>query len=210
MKKIYGFSESTGDDLVSLGDLAQSLGVTPGTVTTMMKSLADDGLVEYRPRVGVLLTEKGKDAALAVVRRHRLIELFLVEIIGLDWSEVHEEAEILEHAISTRLLNRIDEMLGHPTTDPHGDPIPAADGSFAESSTIPLSEAGHGKFYEVVQVAHDDPGFLNYLTQTGLVPGARIEIMEHNPSAETLTIRSDNGETAISFSVAGKLRVRST
>src|SRR3954470_17737731 len=115
-------------DLVPMGQLAAALGVVPGTATTMVKTLADSGLAKHEPYAGVRLTPSGERLAAMVVRRHRLIELFLVEVMGMSWTEVHEEAEHLEHAVSERLIERIDQMLGHPATDPHGDPIPDPEG----------------------------------------------------------------------------------
>src|SRR5471032_3628365 len=115
---------SDEDAVVSTGSLSEALGVTPGTITTMVKSMASRGLLEHQPREGVRLTPEGRAHALAVVRKHRLIETFLVQVLKMDWKEVHEEAEALEHAISERVLLRIDALLGHPAADPHGDPIP--------------------------------------------------------------------------------------
>src|SRR5438477_9097535 len=115
-------------ELVSMGRLAAVMGVVPGTATTMMKALADSGLVAYEPRGGVRLTRGGEQLALHVLRRHRLVELFLVRVLGMDWSEVHDEAEELEHAVSDKVLERIDALLEHPRVDPHGDPIPPAKG----------------------------------------------------------------------------------
>ncbi|MBP6783737.1 MAG: metal-dependent transcriptional regulator, partial [Verrucomicrobiales bacterium] len=115
--------QGEGKGSTTVGEIARVLAVTPGTVTIMMRQLKERGLVAYEPRRGLSLRPRGRTAALKVVRRHRLIELFLVEVMKLDWSEVHEEAEILEHVISDRLLDRIDIMLGEPTHDPHGDPI---------------------------------------------------------------------------------------
>src|SRR6187399_1372915 len=114
--------------LVPMGQLASALGVVPGTATTMVKALAESGLVRYEPYVGVRLTVAGEKLASLVLRRHRLIELFLVRILGMSWAEVHDEAERLEHAVSERLIDRIDDMLGRPIVDPHGDPIPTAEG----------------------------------------------------------------------------------
>src|SRR5271170_296854 len=113
------------DTAVATGTIAEALGVTPGTITTMVKSLAAQGLVAHQPREGVRLTPAGRALALRVVRKHRLIETFLVHVLKMDWKEVHEEAEALEHAISDRVLLRIDALLGHPASDPHGDPIPS-------------------------------------------------------------------------------------
>src|ERR1700727_1453222 len=111
--------------VVSTGSIAEALGVTPGTITTMVKSLAAQGLVEHQPREGVRLTQAGRGHAMGVVRKHRLVETFLVRVLKMDWKEVHEEAEALEHAISDRVLLRMDAILGHPATDPHGDPVPS-------------------------------------------------------------------------------------
>src|SRR6267143_1283552 len=137
LKAIYqGQSALESDDhLVSMGQVASALRVTPGTATTMIKALAESGLAEYEPYSGVRLTAAGEKLALLVLRRHRLVELFLVQVMGMSWAEVHEEAEQLEHVVSERLIERIDEMLGHPTHDPHGDPIPTAEGAI---TTRPL------------------------------------------------------------------------
>src|SRR5438067_4637292 len=121
------------------------MGVVPGTVTTMVKALSDSGLVDYEPRAGLRLTRGGEQLALHVLRRHRLVELFLVKILGLDWSEVHEEAEELEHAISDKVLERIDALLGHPRVDPHGDPIPSAKGQVADAPLTSLAECQIGR-----------------------------------------------------------------
>src|SRR5919107_2448216 len=119
---------ASGDALVAMGQIAAALGVTPGTATTMVKALAEAGLVKYEPYSGVRLTAAGERLAGLVLRRHRLVELFLVQVMGMSWAEVHEEAEQLEHVVSERLIDRIDAMLGRPTHDPHGDPIPTAVG----------------------------------------------------------------------------------
>ena len=142
IKHIYLVSEKrTSGDVadVAMGQVAEALGVVPGTATTMVKALSDAGLVEYEPRVGVQLTEPGRKLALHVLRRHRLIEQFLVEVLGFDWSEVHEEAEQMEHVVSDLLLERIDRYLGHPTEDPHGDPIPSAAGELIHGQVETLS-----------------------------------------------------------------------
>src|SRR5881397_3558637 len=120
-----------GERLVPMGSVAAAVGVTPGTATTMVKALAESGLAEYEPYSGVRLTTAGEKLAGLVLRRHRLVELFLVQVMGMSWAEVHEEAEQLEHVVSERLIERIDKMLGHPTHDPHGDPIPNPEGTIA-------------------------------------------------------------------------------
>ncbi|MGH7179941.1 MAG: metal-dependent transcriptional regulator, partial [Tepidisphaeraceae bacterium] len=128
LKRIYLEQQATSSHLVAMGKLAAAMGVVPGTATSMVKALADSGLVDYEPREGVKLTRGGEQLALHVLRRHRLVELFLVKFLGLDWSEVHEEAEQLEHAISDKVLEKIDALLERPSVDPHGDPIPPAHG----------------------------------------------------------------------------------
>jgi DtxR family Mn-dependent transcriptional regulator len=208
LKRIFVASEGSGGELVALGELAQSLDVTPGTVTTMMKYLADAGLVEYRPRAGVLLTEAGRREALEVVRRHRLIELFLVEILGLDWSYVHDEAEVLEHAMSTRVLDRIDELLGHPKLDPHGDPIPGHDGELPEPVGVPLLDAPDDVALEIARVEHEEHGFLDFLKSTGLIPGTRVRLADRNQAAGTVSVEAEGRLTILSMQAARKLRVR--
>src|SRR5256884_6395635 len=134
LKAIYqGQSTLTADQrLVPMGQVAMALGVTPGTATTMVKALAESGLAEYEPYSGVRLSSAGERLAGLVLRRHRLVELFLVQVMGMKWDEVHDEAEQLEHVVSERLIERIDDMLGRPTRDPHGDPIPDPEGAIAQ------------------------------------------------------------------------------
>src|ERR1700748_2811268 len=132
LKQIYLEQQSTAPgQLVQMGKLALAMGVVPGTATSMVKALADSGLVAYEPRGGARLTRGGEQLALHVLRRHRLVELFLVKVLGLDWSEVHAEAEELEHAVSEKVLEKMDAFLDHPRVDPHGDPIPPARGKLA-------------------------------------------------------------------------------
>ena len=151
IKQIYLEQQSsTGGEseaLVPMGRLAAAMGVVPGTATTMVKALSDSGLVAYEPRGGVRLTRGGEQLALHVLRRHRLVELFLVKVLGLDWSEVHEEAEELEHAVSDKVLERMDQVLGHPSVDPHGDPIPSAKGK--------VDESRHGSLADCARAASD-------------------------------------------------------
>lgn len=191
LKAILRLQESKG--ATTVGEVARELNVTPGTVTTMMRRLSEDGLVDYLPRRGVKLLKKGELAALKVVRRHRLIELFLVQVMKLDWSEVHEEAEILEHVISERLLERIDVMLGEPTHDPHGDPIPDKDGKIAEFVGTALAEAEEGA-YRVVRVSDDDSALLGWLEEKGLTIGEEINLAHSNRAAGVLEIKKPGRE----------------
>ncbi len=208
LKTIYAYSESHDAQMVPLGEVARSLGVTPGTVTTMMKSLADAGLVEYLPRKGVTLTRSGRTEALGVVRRHRLIELFLVEILGLDWADVHDEAEVLEHAMSDRLLSRIDELLGYPESDPHGDPIPGPDGLLPKQAGLPLAEAPVASTVRIVRVEHEETGFLSFLSETGLTPGAEVGVVDRSSAAGTVTVSVSGERLSLSVQTARKIRVQ--
>src|SRR6476659_6209319 len=154
LKAIYlGQSTLAADQrLVSMGHVAAALGVTPGTATTMIKALTESGLAEYEPYSGVRLTAAGERLAGLVLRRHRLVEAFLVQVMGMSWAEVHEEAEQLEHAVSERLIDRIDEMLGRPTHDPHGDPIPNPDGAIAMRQLDTLLTCPVGKPLKVTRI----------------------------------------------------------
>src|SRR6476659_5765191 len=144
VKQIYLEQQAAGaaahGQLVPMGKLAAAMGVVPGTATSMVKTLADSGLVSYEPRGGLRLTRGGEQLALHVLRRHRLVELFLVKVLGLDWSEVHAEAEELEHAISDKVLERIDALLDRPSVDPHGDPIPSARGDVSDVAQHSLAD----------------------------------------------------------------------
>src|SRR5437764_1618180 len=161
LKAIYlGQSSLTGGErLVSMGHIAAALGVAPGTTTTMVKALAESGLAEYEPYSGVRLTAAGEKLAGLVLRRHRLVELFLVQVMGMSWAEVHDEAEQLEHVVSERLIDRIDEMLGRPTHDPHGDPIPNPDGAIATKPLDNLLTCPIGTALRVTRIADQDPAF---------------------------------------------------
>jgi DtxR family Mn-dependent transcriptional regulator len=193
--------------MAPMGELARSVGVTPGTATLMIKRLADRGLVRYEPRSGAALTRKGNRAALDVLRRHRLIEQFLVQIVGLDWSEVHEEAEVLEHAISERLLQRIDDMLGNPEYDPHGDPIPAASGKLARRTLVGLDEAAPGPA-RVARITDHSPDFLRFIDQQGLAPDTAVHITERDAAADTVTLqRADGQAVQLGQTAAAKILV---
>lgn len=175
---------------VPLGRVAEQLAVTPGTVTTMMKNLAGKGWVDYEIRRGVRLTPKGRRHAAQVLRRHRLIERFLVDVVGMDWAQVHHEAEVLEHAVSDQLLERMDEMLGFPDRDPHGDPIPSAEGTIPEQDLVPLSDCAAGG-YRVVRVLGDEAAFLAWLVKQRLRPGDCVAVETRDDLAQTLLIKTE-------------------
>lgn len=210
IKHIYLISEKSGNEEVSMGRVAEALGVVPGTATTMVKALADAGLVDYAPRVGVALTGPGQRLALHVLRRHRLLEQFLVQVLDFDWSEVHEEAERLEHEVSDLLLERIDKYLGHPTEDPHGDPIPSAQGEMLAGSLETLVECPLDAPLMVARISDQDTDFLLYIARAGLNPGVPVRVVDRNLAAES--VRLEVGEPAVSLvlgiGAAAKVLVR--
>src|SRR5882724_9056391 len=159
-----------------MGALAAALAVVPGTATTMVKSLAADGLVDHHLRHGVQLTTAGRRVALGVLRRHRLIETFLVDVLKMDWSEIHAEAEQLEHAISDAVLDRLDALLGHPATDPHGDPIPTRQGKLDAQVYLTLATCVVDKPLRIARVTEQSDAFLRFVEQNGLFPGANLRV----------------------------------
>lgn len=207
LKHILLLSEGS-DELVSMGALATSLAVVPGTATTMVKSLADGGLVEHKPRVGVRLTGDGRRVAINVLRKHRLVETFLVTVLKMDWSKVHDEAEQLEHAISDEVLDRLDALLGHPQTDPHGDPIPSAQGKLSSQVYATLATCVTDRPLRVVRVTDQSAEFLQFAEQNGLQPGTPVRVSDRNLTAGLVTVRKASGRTvALSITAAGKILV---
>lgn len=197
-------------ELVSTGRIARSLSLAHGTVTAMMKALAESGLVSYEPYSGVRLTQAGRQLALHVLRRHRLIELFLVKAMKMDWSEVHGEAERLEHVVSDALISRMDEMLGHPATDPHGDPIPDASGEVEEAELANLLFCPIGESLRVARVLDQTPEFLQFLQSEGLRPGISVEVASRNEAADTVELRLASGRTFnLGYRAATKVLVAS-
>ncbi|HXH05097.1 MAG TPA: metal-dependent transcriptional regulator [Vicinamibacterales bacterium] len=190
LKAILQAQSAAGDSqaVVSMGQLASALGVVPGTATTMVKALAESGLVHYEPYVGVRLTPAGEKLAALVLRRHRLIELFLVKVMGMSWAEVHDEAEQLEHAVSDRLIERIDEMLGHPEVDPHGDPIPGPGGQVAEPRYDTLLTCPMNAALAVARITDQDPEFLRFVEQNGLMPGQTIRVEGRDAAADRVEV----------------------
>jgi len=194
--------------LVSMGHLASSLGVVPGTATTMVKTLAESGLVYYEPYTGVKLTEAGKKLAALVLRRHRLMELFLVRVVGMSWADVHDEAERLEHAASDELIERIDKMLGHPTTDPHGDPIPDSKGSLETHDYQTLLNCPTDTPLVLTRVSDQDSHFLRFLDQTQLKPGIELKVINRNNASDQIILRTkDKKSITIGMRAGAKLQV---
>jgi DtxR family Mn-dependent transcriptional regulator len=192
LKQIYLEQQLAGTgELVPMGKLAAAMGVVPGTATSMIKALADSGLVSYEPRGGARLTRGGEQLALHVLRRHRLVELFLVRTLKLDWSEVHAEAEELEHAISEKVLEKIDELLGRPSVDPHGDPIPPAKGKLAGARQTSLVECELKRPMRVARVMDQNPSFLQFVERCGLTPGTSVTVESREEFAAAVTVKPE-------------------
>jgi DtxR family Mn-dependent transcriptional regulator len=208
VKQIYLIEQERGDPLVPMGRLSEAMKITPGTTTTMMKSLAADGLVVYELRVGVRLTDMGRQLALKMLRRHRIAESFLVQVLGMDWSEVHDDAERLEHAISDQVLDRMDALLERPTHDPHGDPIPRDDGRIERAAVGHLAQVPVGEPVTVVRILDQSPAFLSYVREAGLVPGAALTVEARGEVADALMVRLGSSHPiALSIRVAEKIAV---
>jgi DtxR family Mn-dependent transcriptional regulator len=197
LKAVYALAGEEGR--ASTNDLAQELGVSPASVTGMIQKLAaqDPALLDYQKHHGVALTKQGLNAALRIIRHHRLIEMFLHEALGFSWDEVHEEAERLEHVISERLEERIAESLGDPTHDPHGDPIPTRDLKIPPSLNIRLSEMRPDQRAVVRRVRDSDPQLLRYLSNLGVTPGAEILARDYSAFDENLRIEIVGGKDEI-------------
>jgi len=197
-----------GARLLPMGQLASALGVAPGTATTMVKTLAESGLVEYEPYNGVRLLPAGEKLAAMVLRRHRLVELFLVRIMGMRWDEVHDEAELMEHAVSDRLIDRIDEMLGRPAVDPHGDPIPGPEGHIERRALDSLLTCPLQARLVIARVTDQDPAFLRFIESHDLKPGQAIEVEARDAVSDSVRLKGP-GEQRITIGTraASKLLV---
>ncbi len=207
VKTIYQISTSAEGQPAGTGQLAAALGVSPGTVTSMLKTLSESNLATYTPYEGVRLTAAGSALALRVVRRHRLIEQFLVKTLDLTWDEVHEEAEHMEHAVSDRLIDRIDAFLGYPESDPHGDPIPRPDGSVSIPASRSLAECQVGQRFHLVRVLDQSPEFLRYLSGSGLPLGTTGVVVANRVEASIVTIDVDGQQTSLGREAASKILV---
>ena len=209
LKSIYVAERRGSGERVTTGRIAAALEVSPGTVTAMMKTLTESGLVDYEPYSGVRLTQAGAKLATHVLRRHRLIEQFLVEVLKMDWSEVHEEAEVLEHAVSERLIERIDEMLGRPTVDPHGDPIPTPSGLMEERNDPNLLACPRDQLLEITRVTDQRVDFLQLLERHGLMPGRHARILSKDSLTETVRIQPEAAaELQLGFQAASRILAR--
>jgi DtxR family Mn-dependent transcriptional regulator len=209
LKAIHQGQSTLGPDqrLVPMGQVASALGVTPGTATTMVKALAESGLADYEPYSGVRLSAAGEKLAGLVLRRHRLVELFLVQVMGMSWAEVHDVAEQLELVVSERLIDRIDEMLGRPTHDPHGDPIPNSDGEIATGNLESLLTCALATPLKVTRITDQDPAFLRFIESNGLKPGERVQVESRDDAADAVVIRQKDRVITIGARAASKLLV---
>lgn len=201
LKAIYRLS---GEDApASTNAIAAHLSLAPASVSGMIKRLSEQGLLEHVPYRGVSLTAEGRRIALRMLRRHRLIEAYLVGFLGYTWDTVHEEAERLEHAVSEALIERMAHALGNPRFDPHGDPIPDADGRIAEFIYVPLTDIDAGETVVISRADTADGGRLRYLASEGLTPGTVVTIVEHQPFRGPVTVRVDGTDRIVGHELAG-------
>lgn len=208
VKAIYHLQRDSASGEATVVRLSATLGVTKGSVTAMVRKLREAGLADAQRYGGIRLTAKGERVALDMIRRHRLIEVFLVDTLGLDWAEVHDEAERLEHAMSAKVLDRLDAFLGNPTNDPHGDPIPTAAGELVESAVVPLPELGKGEAGAVARVDEQDRDFLAFAAASGLRPGAAVRVVDRVEAAESMRVKAEGKATvSLSFRVARQVMV---
>lgn len=209
LKATLQLSSQFGQSWVSTGQLANALSVSPGSVTSMLKSLSESGLAEYRPYEGVRLTESGKLLAIRMLRRHRLLELFLVQTLNLTWDQVHEEAENMEHAVSDFLVDRIDAYLNLPTTDPHGDPIPAADGTMRgdDLALSPLSDVPASTRVRLIRVTNQDGEFLRFLAASGLLIDQHLTVVANHPASGCVTLEVSGDRVSIGLAAAADVLV---
>jgi DtxR family Mn-dependent transcriptional regulator len=205
-KAVYVLEAREGE-AVSTNDLAERLGVTPGSVSAMVRKLSEVGLLEHEPYRGVRLTDQGRRVALEVLRHHRLIELFLAEELGMSWDRVHAEAEVLEHVISEELEQLIAARLGDPRLDPHGDPIPTAGFEIEERPTRSLDDLAVGTAGRFVRVSDSDPAMLRYLAEQGIALGDRLEVAGRQPFGGPVFVRLGDREQPLGGELARAMRI---
>ena len=205
LKAIYQLT--SGDAAVGTSAIAERLGVAPGSVTGMLKRLGKQGLVEHERYQGARLTGPGRREAIRMIRRHRVLELFMVEVLGYTWDQVHAEAERLEHAVSDGLVDRMARVLGDPESDPHGHPIPSSGGHIRSPELPTLAELDPGDRATLRRVSDEDPEALRYLARLNLIPGVSLELLERTPFDGPLRVRVGETEEMIGIELAARLRV---
>ena len=206
LKVIYHLSSQGG--FAATSDIAAQLDVSAPSVSGMVKRLSETGLIEHVPYRGVQLTAQGRRAALKMIRRHRILEVYLVEHLGYDWDGVHDEEERLEHAVSDKLIERMSGALGDPRYDPHGAPIPTAAGEIEEADLISVADARIGQALDLRQVGTEDPARLRYFAEQGLVPGAHLTVTDRQPFNGPTTVRLGAGLRVIGRELAQLLWCR--
>jgi DtxR family Mn-dependent transcriptional regulator len=204
VKVIYGFTEWQ-DKAITSSQLAQRLGVANSSVSEMVRKLKDQGLVDHKPYSAITLTESGVRLALSMVRRHRLIETYLVQELGYSWDEVHDEAELLEHAVSDTFIERMAAKLGNPQRDPHGDPIPAADGTVQLPEAHLLGELDPGHTGRITRISDENPDLLRYLSAEEIDLDAEVEVVGRKPFGGALVVRISNADRTRDFDLADEV-----
>lgn len=199
---------NTREGPAATSTVAASLGVSDASVSSMLAKLTDLGLVSYTRYHGAQLTPSGEQAALKLLRRHRLVETFLIEYLGYGWDEVHDEAEALEHTVSDRFTESLSVRLGHPSHDPHGDPIPAVDGTLPDTPDLPLAELDVGQTLEVARLKTQQADILAYLADLGIQPGHTVAVLRREPLGELLHVNIDGRDAALSKTLATLVRGR--
>lgn len=207
LKAIYKLQVQSDAGPVSTGDVARSMDVSPASASNMIKRLGSLDFLTYEAYEGATLTDHGRKVALEVIRHHRLLELYLKEVMGFEWGEIHDEAERLEHHISERFEDRIEEMLGHPTRDPHGHPIPSRDGIVDALPTHTLADLEPGISAQIDQISDEDADLLQLLEQRGLMPGVPVEVVDARPLEGLLVVAVNGDEQLVGQPVAEKVYV---
>jgi DtxR family Mn-dependent transcriptional regulator len=208
LKAIYKLQNQSASDHISTGDIAAAMEVSAASATNMVKRLAEFELIEYESYKGARLTDAGRKVALEVIRHHRLLELYLKEVLDYPWEEVHREAEQLEHHISETFESKIEELLGYPTRDPHGHPIPSREGVVDQHATRPLTELDTGTPAVIDHLSDEDPALLRLLEQRDLLPDTHLEVVDRKPLEGLLTVTVEGHEQLIGYRVALKVFVR--
>lgn len=207
LKAVFSLQQE-GEDAVSTNDLAEKLGISAGSVSAMVKRLDEEGLLAHIPYRGVTLTPEGERVALRVLRRHRLLELYLTEELGVPWNRVHEEAEVLEHAISDDLIERIADKLGDPGFDPHGDPIPSRDLVLETRATEALSEIAPGTRARFVRISDQNPEMLSYLSSLGIALGDELQLVAREPFEGPCRVRAAGETLTLGVPLASAMQVQ--
>jgi DtxR family transcriptional regulator, Mn-dependent transcriptional regulator len=208
LKQILSISLERDKTEVSMGLISEALRVTPGTATSMVKNLEKEGWLSYKSRKGVKLTGSGRKLGMNILRRHRLLETFLVETLGLDWSEIHDEAEELEHAISEKVLERLDDFLGRPRHDPHGHPIPTKGGIIQRHKNRSLLDCKEGMTVIIDSIDDQEKNFLKFARSKNLVPGSHLKILSREEVANAMELRiGKRNPFSIGFQAALKILV---